>query len=557
MVRAVRSPRLAALALLAACASPPPAVVPQSIEAPEPLAHTCGDVSRFTRAAPARSDAQALARLYLETCGLEEALELTRALVRFPTVSARESPKDGPAFAAMATFLASWAQGAGLDFRAVGENDVWELGLGQGAPWVSFVMHGDVVPVDEGGAAAQDGLPPGWSHPPFEATLVGERLYGRGTEDDKGPIAAVLVALHTLARFGVAVPGRISAIIGTAEEHDWSGMTRFAQSEPHARHVISLDAGFPVVVAESGFVAWRLAAPREGSGKDPRCIRVPEVHGGQFLTQVPGEARARFAPPRGATARLTAELERAAAELGAARGARFAVTVEDRRSSVEVRVTGNAVHSSVAEEGDNALWGLAALASALPLCDDGGGLMLRLLATRFDGDHHGERLGIAHAHPLMGPLLVAPTVLRTEADEVVLAINMRRPEGPDVEAFGRLLDGASARLRAELSPRLRERGERHVGQPAVADTRGPLVATLLGIYRELSGDAEAAPISIRGGTYARLFPGAVSFGPALPGKPYRGHAPDEYIELDALRLTLRATLEATLRLAAAEGSKGP
>lgn len=45
-----------------------------------------------------------------------------------------------------------------------------------------------------------------------------------------------------------------------------------------------------------------------------------------------------------------------------------------------------------------------------------------------------------------------------------------------------------------------------------------------------------------------MFPGAVSFGPAPPGAPYRGHAPDESIGLSTLELLTRAIREATLRL---------
>ncbi len=56
------------------------------------------------------------------------------------------------------------------------------------------------------------------------------------------------------------------------------------------------------------------------------------------------------------------------------------------------------------------------------------------------------------------------------------------------------------------------------------------------------------PKTIRGGTYSRLFPGAVNFGPALPDHEYRGHAPDEYIEAEALQLMNETVLEALVRL---------
>lgn len=110
------------------------------------------------------------------------------------------------------------------------------------------------------------------------------------------------------------------------------------------------------------------------------------------------------------------------------------------------------------------------------------------------------------------------------------------------------LDQALIRLK-KLSPNLSEVvADRYVGKPHLADTSGPLTATLLEIYREVTGQADAQVLTIRGGTYARLFPGAVSFGPALPHTPYRGHAPDEYLELSALEVMLKTQLEAVLRL---------
>lgn len=56
---------------------------------------------------------------------------------------------------------------------------------GNGPAYFAFVGHTDVVAAGEG-----------WSVSPFEATIVGERLIGRGVADMKGSIAAWLVALE-------------------------------------------------------------------------------------------------------------------------------------------------------------------------------------------------------------------------------------------------------------------------------------------------------------------------------------------------------------------------
>ena len=537
-------PRTLALlsAGLLACQTPPAAPPPAA--APAAPLEPCA-LAAFLPAAGAPVAARAeAAQRFLATCGLEEAKALTRALVAFPTVSAREAPADGPAFAAMAAHLGAWAAARGFQFEVVGDNAVWIVSHGAGAPELAFVMHADVVPVD---AEEAPGVVTGWSRPPFEVVEADGRLYGRGTEDDKGPIAAVLVVLHTLARFDLLPAGQVQALMGTGEEHDWDPMVAFAKARPQAPHVISLDASYPVVIAESGFVAWTLQlAHKPKHGRKKGCIQPVEASAGQFLTQVPGEGRLVLED----RAKLAAAVTAAAEAERAARGeARFGFEVTEEGPNLVLAVRGEAVHSSVAEDGANALWFLSGVASRLDLCAGGVRDMLAIVHREMDGDHYGQRLGLAYEHPLMGKLLVVPTVLRTEGEQVSLRVNMRRPEGKPVEVFDLALTAARLRIAKDFEGLTEPKDGRYVGKPALVDPAGTLVTTLMDVYREATGDAAAQPTTIRGGTYARLFEGAVSFGPSLPGRPYRGHAPDEYLEVEALELMMRTTMQATLRLA--------
>lgn len=532
---------LCAVLLLAACAAETPATPAASPEAPAP-APTGDPCAPMVFQSTRRAAPPELARAWLNECGRAEAVALTKALVAFPTISAEQTAADGPAFAAMRGFLEGWANEAGLKMETFGKNEAWIVSYGEGAPSVGFVMHADVVPVQEAGQPKAEGLPVGWTVPPFEVTEKDGRLYGRGTEDDKGPIASALVVLKALKAFGYQPQGNLQVIMGTGEEHDWDGMIAYAKQATHPRSVISVDAEFPVVVGESGFVAWKLSWPLVKAGKKKKsCLEATELKGGQFLTQIPGEAELGFA-------KVNAKLLEAAKVKEEPNRSGYRLEVRAHGEAATVKVSGAAVHSSVAEDGKNALWALAGLARHLDLCPGGINDALIVLREIFDGDHYGEKLGLAYEHPTMGKLLVAPTVLRVEGAQVILAINMRRPEGPSSEAFAASLDQALARLK-KFSPAINEVvADRYVGKPHLADTTGPLTATLLAIYREVTGQADAQVMTIRGGTYARLFPGAVSFGPALPKTPYRGHAPDEYLELSSLEVMLKTQLEAVLRL---------
>lgn len=503
-----------------------------------------------------RAVAEGAVRRALEICGRADAVALTTELVRFQTVAAIEAPASNPEHARMAAFLASWAEDAGLAFRVSGEHDAWEIELaGQREERaLSYVFHGDVVPVNDPPARIEeDAIPAGWTVPPFSARVSEQRLYGRGTEDDKGPIAAGMIVLATLRDAGIApANGSIVLAIGTAEEEDWDGMRRYAESAPRARHVVSVDSSYPVVAAESGFVAWGLVVPAERARRGRGAVAL-DARGGLFLTQVPDEAELWVRPPRGQALDAWIEQARdvARAELEARAEPAYRIEIEavQREGERVARVVarGRSAHSSVPEEGRNAIWLLAGLAARLELDEGPVSRALAIVRELFDGDHFGERLGVAHADDLMGRLTVAATVLRTGPEGVTLRVNMRRPRGPSDEAFRAQLDAALARARAH-APRARAIDDVYVGAPHVAELEGVLVPTLMAVWRARTGERGATPISIRGGTYARLFSGAVDFGPAFPGRRYTGHGADEHIELDALHATTVMLFEAALRL---------
>lgn len=522
---------------------------------PEPVGAAPGrEVPCRTGGATARlpADPAAAAREYVKACGLAEAVALTGELVAFPTV--REEKETFEAAAdGMAKVLEAAARNLGGTFRAVDTREVYEVTFGDPkAPvGVAFVTHGDVVPVGES-----------WTKKPYEAVVEGGLLYGRGSEDDKGPTAAALVALRALSSAGYRPKERVQVIVGMGEEGDWTGMVKYARETPKPRHVISLDANFPVVISEFGFVSWSLVSEEGGDGggkpgaKPPPCAKVTAAAGGSFLTQVPLEATATLLPPRGEpAAKFLARVQAIAGEDALARGAPFGAEVSPGPGGqgVVVKTTGKSVHSSVADKGANPLWPLSAIAVRAGACQEGAGRLLHVLAGRFDGDHHGQKLGVHYSDPVMGQLLAIPTVLKASGGRATLDVNMRRPAGMANAAFQAKLQESLAALVRDYGPLKEDESKRFLGEPHVADIQGTLVPTLLSIYSELTGEKDPKPITVRGGTYARLFPGAVSFGPELPGKTYRGHAPDEAIELSTLEVMTKASLEAVLRLDAAQG----
>ena len=111
-------------------------------------------------------------------------LELTRALIQKPSVT----PDDCGCQALIAERLAK----VGFDIQTMnceGVSNLWAR-LGNEPPLLAFAGHTDVVPT---------GDPATWKHPPFDAVVEGDILYGRGAADMKSGVAAMVVASERFA----------------------------------------------------------------------------------------------------------------------------------------------------------------------------------------------------------------------------------------------------------------------------------------------------------------------------------------------------------------------
>lgn len=90
-----------------------------------------------------------------------------------------------------------------------------------GAPGLLLLGHTDVVPVGDG-----------WTVDPFSGLLRDGRLFGRGSSDMKGGLAAGLVAMGALRRAGVELAGPVHLAALADEEQGGSGVRDWI-ARPH------------------------------------------------------------------------------------------------------------------------------------------------------------------------------------------------------------------------------------------------------------------------------------------------------------------------------------
>jgi succinyl-diaminopimelate desuccinylase len=165
------------------------------------------------------ASAQSVRRV-LEAIDPEELIQLAADLVRINSVW---DPEAGTSERDAAEFVARWASGQG--FRVATEevapnrpNVILSYDGWKGSKRLMFEGHTDVVTP---GALAN------WKHDPFGAEIVGRRMYGRGTNDTKGNLATMLIAMAALKRARVSLKGEILGGVLCDEEGMMLGVQDF------------------------------------------------------------------------------------------------------------------------------------------------------------------------------------------------------------------------------------------------------------------------------------------------------------------------------------------
>lgn len=133
----------------------------------------------------------------------DRVLALARALIRRPSIT----PDDAGCQALLATGLE--ALGFVVEHLRVGQVDNFWARLGDGGPLFCFAGHTDVVPT---------GPVEAWRYPPFDAVVADGFLWGRGSADMKGSLAAMLVACEEFLAEGRRPRGSIAFLVTSDEE---------------------------------------------------------------------------------------------------------------------------------------------------------------------------------------------------------------------------------------------------------------------------------------------------------------------------------------------------
>ena len=368
---------------------------------------------------------------------------------------------------------------------------------GEGEEMVAVLGHLDVVPAGDG-----------WSFDPWGGEIRDDKIFGRGTMDDKGPSIAALFALEALRDSGLPLKRRIRLLFGCNEETGAQDVKYYLE---HGGEIpvmgFTPDAEYPIINGEKGIINAHCTRGFTQSGE----LRLVSIQGGTASNVVPGYAKAELT--------CSAELADAISQKAIEK-----VTFTRTNTGILVEALGENAHGSTPWLGENAIGRLMLALMELPFEGELADI-ITFLAESLGMDTVGKASGIHLHDEISGDLSLNWGVLTADEKDLSLIVNYRYPVTFEYEDCGPAFQALFEKNGFAVQQTHKEK--------LYIPESSELVQILLKVYKEQTG-IDGKPVSIGGGTYAKCLPNILAFGPIFPGDEVREHKPDEFMEIPKL-----------------------
>lgn len=347
---------------------------------------------------------------------------------------------------------------------------------------IGILGHVDVVP---------EGDLESWNYPPFEAVLEDGKLYGRGTQDDKGPTISAIYAVKALMDLNVDFNKRIRFIFGADEENLWRCINKYKENnEEIPNYGFTPDSRFPITNAEKGLLQVHLTCDSKSD---------IELSVGKALNAVPGKAIY--------IGKYSDKLKKELNKLN------FEYTVEGNK----ICIIGKSVHSAASDTGINAVARLCIALNNIGIDSN----IIKFLAEVIGEDANGNNIIPNCKDDVSGKLTVNIGRVTIDNEKEFAGIDVRIPVTYKKDDFVKELKKMTDKYNLNYE-------EYDFLDSIYVPEDTLLVKTLRKVYEEETG-LDGTPLSSGGATYARALDNCVAFGAIFPGKPETEHQANEYL----------------------------
>lgn len=366
---------------------------------------------------------------------------------------------------------------------------------------VGILVHCDVVPAGKG-----------WDYDPYKLTHVDGKLYGRGTIDNKGPAVACLYAMKQMKDAGINPKRKVQMIIGTDEETLWRGIERFIKHEKLPVVSFTPDGNFPLIHAEKGILDINLSKD-DVTFKLLDGIELLQIKGGMSRNSVADTCCLKFFCNPDLESHIEKIFEKRAQDHG------LKCNFSKQGRITEVELLGKSAHAMHPDKGINAIThGMMALFD-MSMNDP----VLNDFEQSIGLDIYGEYIKCHTEDNISGKLTLNVGQVTYDAMRLEFRMNVRYPVTLNPESI-------SDQFARAFYNSVYEYAEVDHLKPLYIPRDHPVIETLMGVYQEHTNDNETEPMVIGGGTYARVLPNTIAFGPVFPWQEEIAHEANEFIE---------------------------
>lgn len=389
--------------------------------------------------------------------------------------------------------------GGHIEYKA--ENDDAEV--------FGIVGHVDVVPVENG-----------WKTDPFDMVEKDGYIYGRGVSDDKGPLVAALYAMKAIKESGAKLTKDIRLIIGLDEETEKSGMARYLDMAGQPDSGFTPDGEFPLVNGEMGILVFDLAQKLTRlSNKDG--LRLTKLEAGTAPNVVPANAKAVLAADDKIYDLVRSKAEQYTEETG------HKLYIKKQGTSLIVEATGVTSHGAHPELGLNAISIMMGFLAKLNFLNDEVNQFIDFYNDFIAFNLHGEGLACDFSDENSGKLIFNVGMISVNEDIASMKINIRYPVSVSSDDVYTAIESKLENTRIGLIKGMDD-------EPIYMAEDDSLVESLMAAYKEVSGDMDAKPLIMAGGTYAKDVNKILAFGAMFPDEEDTMHQNDEKKSIDLL-----------------------
>ncbi|WP_053955831.1 M20 family metallopeptidase [Inediibacterium massiliense] len=349
-----------------------------------------------------------------------------------------------------------------------------------------------------------------WNTSPFDPVIKDGKLFGRGTQDDKGPTLGAMYAFKAIIDSGFKVNKKVRFIYGTDEENLWRGINEYNKKEQIPDYGFTPDADFPLIYAEKGLLQVDLVAKNETD------IR---LKAGDGYNVVPSQASYE------------------GKDMDAIIKALEKLNYEYEKEQDKVTVMGKSAHAKDSEKGINAICRLLIAMNEIGMDSKCIRFIIEniledALATKIFGECKDEA---------SGSLKFNVGQIHIDEEKEILNIDIRIPVTVEKEFVVNKLNEVVQKYGFEIK-------EHDYLRSIYTPLDSKLVKTLMEAYTEVTKDSESLPISSGGATYARAMDNCVAFGAAFPYTEETEHQPNEYMKLEEMKKAIEIYACALLKL---------